>query len=681
MSLSPTSFVNWRPHSQLRGRLIAPRNPGQGFGIRLGNRMALDASVPRGYRFGVFEVECPAAAVTKDGSQVRLRGKPFDILLYLLERPGDLVTRDELRRHLWSADTFVDFDHGLNAAMNRLRDALGDTADNPRFIQTIPRRGYRFIAPVQRLTGPPPVESPAVLAVPASAPAADSQAGPGPGVPSPPRSRRWLMPAAAASLAVATASALLLSGTISGWHSRSTPGRRMIAVLPFENLSGSPDQAYFSDGFTDELIGQLGGLNPDALGVIARTTVARYRDGRQSVDEIGRALNVQYVLEGSVRRAGDRVRITAQLIDVMSQTQLWAESYDHDVRDVLLTQRDVAMRVADSLTMSVLRVTPVQHMPSAEAYDATLRGKALRNTATEASLARARAYFEQAVALDPTYAPAHAGLADVYVVLAGPGWEFDRARILVPRALESARRAIELDPKLPDGYAVRGMCRLWQGDVQGAEDDVRHAISLNASDALAHRYLSTVLVVTGRAEEAVASARRALQLDPLSPASGTTVAYRLYYAGHFAEALREFDRALEGSPDYASAWIGKAQTYRALGQPEPARQAVREAGPRAGGRTYIKAYTAYSLALDGDHAGARAIQDELRAVAKTRYVSPFEFALMAAGLGEADEVARYLDELRADGSGWDVFVPIERELAPYRQAAITRRAAGSRESR
>jgi TolB-like protein/DNA-binding winged helix-turn-helix (wHTH) protein/tetratricopeptide (TPR) repeat protein len=631
--------------------------------------MAQDGCAPRGYRFGVFEVECPAAALTRDGAQVRLRGKPFDILLYLLERPGDLVTRDELRHHLWTADTFVDFDHGLNAAMNRLRDALGDTADNPRFIQTIPRRGYRFIAPVQRLMPPPPTASPlsAPTAVPVLAPAPPVAVEPPPVV-APSRSYSWRWLAAAAAVVVAAAAGLALTGTISGWRGAARPGRAMIAVLPFENLSGSPDQSYFSDGFTDELIGQLGGLNPDALGVIARTTVARYRDGRQSVDEIGRALNVQYVLEGSIRRAGDHVRITAQLIDVMSQTQLWAESYDHDVRDVLLTQRDVAMRVADSLTMSVLRVVPVQHMPSAAAYDATLRGRALRNTATEASLARAREYFEQAVMLDPTYAPAHAGLADVYVVLAGPGWEFDRPRALVARALESARRAIELDPKLPDGYAVRGMSRLWQGDVAGAEADIRHAIALNPSDALAHRYLSTVLVATGRAEDAVASARRALQLDPLSPASGTTVGYRLYYAGQFDAALREFDRALEGAPDYASAWIGKAQTYRALGQADRARHAVAEAGPRAGGRTYVKAYAAYSMAVDGDVAGARALLEELQAVATTRYVSPFEFALIAAGLGDGDAVARYLEAVKEDGSGWAVFVPIERELAPYVRA-------------
>jgi TolB-like protein/DNA-binding winged helix-turn-helix (wHTH) protein/Tfp pilus assembly protein PilF len=644
--------------------------------------MAQDGCAPRGYRFGVFEVECPAAALTKDGATVRLRGKPFDILLYLLQRPGDLVTRDELRHHLWSADTFVDFDHGLNAAMNRLRDALGDTADNPRFIQTIPRRGYRFIAPVQRLMPPAPIDAPLAASTPVPA------IPPIPAVPHS-RSATWTWLAAAATVVVALAAGLALTGTLSGWRGPSRPGRAMIAVLPFENLSGSPDQTYFSDGFTDELIGQLGGLNPEALGVIARTTVARYRDGRQSVDEIGRALNVQYVLEGSIRRAGDHVRITAQLIDVRSQTQLWAESYDHDVRDVLLTQRDVAMRVADSLTMSVLRVMPVQHMPSADAYDATLRGRALRQQATEASLARAREYFERAIGLDPAYAPAHAGLADVYHVLGGPGWEFERPREVLMRAMSEASRAIELDPRLPDGYAVRGMCRMWlEGDVKGAEDDLRRAIQLNASYALAHQYLSTVLVVTGRADESIAAARRAAELDPMSPSSGTTLAYRLYYAGRFDEAIVEFDRAIEGNPGFASAWLGKAQAFRAQGHAGDARAALLEAERRAGGRTYMRAYHGYALGADGDRAGAVAVLQELEALAQTRYVSPFHFALVAAGIGDAEAVGRALGALKADGSGWAVFVPIERELAPYvRATAATPRAttasaaSGSRGSR
>ena len=657
--------------------------------------MELHREASRGYRFGVFEVECAAASLRRDGTVVRLRGKPFDILQFLLERPGDLVTRDELRHHLWPADTFVDFDHGLNAAMNRLRDALGDSADNPRFIQTLPRRGYRFIAPVERLPLAPPSALPVPEPEPVALPPGTDTPAPAP-APVPGRrfeGSRWVLATAGVAVLVTAIAATFWLTTPPSWRGVAR-ARPMLAVLPFENLSGSPDQAYFSDGFTDELIGQLGALNPEALGVIARTTVSRYRDGRQSVAEIGRVLDVEYVLEGSIRRAGDQVRITAQLIDVKSQTQLWAASYDHDVRDVLMAQRDVAMKVADSLTMSVLRVAAVRPMPSPAAYDATLRGKALRQQATEASLARAQEYFAEAIALDPAYAVAHAGLADVLLVLGSPGWEFDRPRDLLAKALESARRAIELDPRLPDGYAVRGMARLWlDGDVRGAEDDLRQAIALNASAALAHQYLSTVLSVTGRNDRAVESARRGLQLDPLAPSSGTTVAYRLYYAGRFQEALREFDRALEGTPDYTSAWIGKAQAFRALGLARESRTALTEAERRASGRTYVRAYRAYSLGVDGELTEARAIQAELAALAETRYVSPFNFALVAAGLGDGAEVRRQIARLAADGSGWAVFVPIERELAPFRgrTSALTpgsdppahrlASGAGSRESR
>ena len=414
-------------------------------------------TAPKGYRFGVFEVECAAASLRREGTLVRLRGKPFDILLYLLARPGDLVSRDELRQHLWGADTFVDFDHGLNAAMNRLRDALGDKAENPRFIQTLPRRGYRFIAPVESIGFP---SRPEVAVEGGAVPSAVSLVNERAPAPAPIVRPGWR---GRASMAAAAALVVLLAAVAASMFPlRAVPrARPMLAVLPFQNLSGSKDQDYFSDGFTDELIAQLGALNPNALGVIARTTVDCYRDGRQSIQEIGKALDVEYVLEGSVRRNDSHVRITATLVDVRTQTQLWAESYDHDVRDVLLTQRDVAMNVASSLTMSVLRAATVRQMPSAEAYDATLRGVALRQQGTEASLVRAREYFEHAIQLDPTYAPAQAGLADVYLVLASPGWEFDRPRDLLPKALAAAGRAIELDPRLPDGYAVRGLARLW----------------------------------------------------------------------------------------------------------------------------------------------------------------------------------------------------------------------------
>lgn len=622
---------------------------------------------PRGYRFGIFEVECAAASLRRDGTPVRLRGKPFDVLVYLLERPGELVTRDALRQQLWGVDTFVDFEHGLNAAVNRLRTALGDTAENPRFIQTVPRKGYRFVAPVEVLyAAAPPAR--ASRAEPLTSASGDP---PAPTVARAPAAR-WTR----ASVAAVVVTAALLAGGAVWWTRAVGAGgsgadtKAMLAVLPFRNLSGAAEQDYFSDGFTEELIAQLGGLNPSALGVIARSTVARYRDGYQNVQDVGRALGVRYVLEGSVRRAGDRVRITAQLVDAMSQTQLWAESYDHDVRDVLLAQRDVAMRVADALAMSVLHTEAAPRMPSPEAYDASLRGRALRLQGTETSLRRAAEYFERAIELDPSYAPAHAGLADVFHLLGGPGWEMDRPRELLLKAQASARRSIELDPRLPHGYAVRGLTRLWlDGDVVGAEADIRRAISINGSFALAHQYLSTVLVVSGRRDEAILSARRALQLDPLAPSSGTTYAYRLYYGDRLQEALVEFDRALEGAPDYVSAWLGKAQTLRALGRVRESRQALDDAARRASGRTYVRAYLAYSLGSDGDRGGARAILEELTAQSKTSYVSPFHLALASAGVGDAAAVRRHIARLTDDGSGWAVFVPLERELRGFLDGA------------
>lgn len=604
----------------------------------------------KGYRFGVFEVDLSSADVRREGRQIRVRGKPFDILVLLLERPGELVSRDQLRQRLWTSDTFVDFDHGLNAAVNRLREALGDSAENPRFIQTIPRRGYRFIAPVERVL-PAPVPD----AAPLQAPAPEGAAA---------RSRidrrAWI----GAGLAVVAAG--LMAWTFRPGGVESPPAvRQMIAVLPFENLSGDPEQEYFSQGITEELIAQLGALNPQALGVIARTTAARYRGGF-SVGDIGRSLGVQYVLEGSVRRSGPHVRITAQLIEVRRQTQLWSETYDHEVGDVLLTQRDVAMRVAEALAMSVLGTRPVPRMPSPEAYEAYLRGRYLRQQATQESLDRAREYFTQAIAMDAGYAAAQAGLADVYHVLGGPGWEFGPARELLPLALQAAGRAIELDPQLADGYAVRGMARLWlEWNPAEAERDLRRAIALNDSFAQAHQYLSTVLTVQGRAEEAIAAARRAALLDPLSPVSGTTLAYRLYYARRYEEALKEFARVTELAPEFASARLGEAQAYRELGRAAESYAASRRAASVAGGRTYLQAHLAYAEARRGRLDEARRILRELQDLAGTRYVAPYDLALVAAGLGDRAAVRTHLERAFADRSGWMLFVPLEREFAPF----------------
>jgi TolB-like protein/DNA-binding winged helix-turn-helix (wHTH) protein/Tfp pilus assembly protein PilF len=624
---------------------------------------------PAGYRFGTFEVEVSSALLRREGLEVRLRGRPFDILLLMLEAPGEVVTRDQLKQRLWAEDTFVDFDHGLNAAMNRLRSALGDSADSPRYIQTLPRRGYRFLAPVHRLERPvlepaplgpasvpptPPPEPPRVdtVAVPASRSPAGSPVA------------RWRWAAMLAAVAVLGAAGVF---TVRGWpDSRAASGRPMLAVLPFANVSDDPDQDYLSAGFTDELIAQLGALNPERLGVIARTTVISYRGSGRSVADIGRELGIAYALEGSVRRSGSRIRIAAQLIDVTTQTQLWAETYDREIGDVLLTERDVAMRVAESLAMSVLRTTVVPRLPSAAAYEAVLRGRYLRLQATEASLDRARAYFEQAIALDPNLAPAYAGLADVYHVLGAPGWEFDRPSVLLARARDAAERAIVLDASLPDGYAVRGMIRLWlQWDPEAARQDLAKALALNANFAQAHQYLSTVATVQRRFDEAVEEARRSAALDPLSAVAGTTLGYRLYYAGRFEDAAREFTRALELSPEFASAWLGLAQSRRELGQSAAALEAITKAEQYAGGRDYIDAHLGYMEARSGNEAHARERLEALRTRAGTRYVSPYHLALLAAGLGDGNLVKAEIAKAVADRSGWLMFVPLERELLPY----------------
>jgi TolB-like protein/DNA-binding winged helix-turn-helix (wHTH) protein/tetratricopeptide (TPR) repeat protein len=618
--------------------------------------MATATPAARGYRFGVFEVDLSSVALRRDGVPVRLRGKPFDILIALIERKGELVTREELRQRLWAADTFVDFDHGMNAAINRVRDALGDTADNPRFIQTIPRRGYRFIAPVEPIIPAPvtvaPVAEPPVLA---SAPSAEPRVA-----------NRGRLVWVAFWLLFVAAGAWIWSVASGGNRPPASPARKMIAVLTFENLSGDPEQDYFSQGITEELIGQLGALNPDALGVIARTTSAKYRSGEHTISDIGTALDVQYVLVGSVRRSGDRVRITAQLIEVQHQTQLWSDSYDHEVGDVLLTQRDVAMQVAQALTMSVLGAPTVPRMPSPAAYEAYLRGRFLRQQATQGSLKRAQEYFEEAIARDPSYAAAYAGVADVYHVLGGPGWEFGPARELLPRALEAAQRAIDLDPRAPDGYAVRGMSRLWlDWNPRAAEEDLRRAVALNPSFAQAHQYLSTVLTVQRRFDEAIAAGSRAAHLDPLSPISSTTLGYRYYYAHRYEEALREFARALELAPDFASAHIGQAQVYRAMGRHADALAAIERAVPFAGGRSYVLAHLSYAQAQAGRPADAQRTRATLEDEGRRTYVSPFHLALAAAGTGDRPGVVDHLRHAFEDRSGWMMFVPIEAEFAPY----------------
>jgi TolB-like protein/DNA-binding winged helix-turn-helix (wHTH) protein len=367
-------------------------------------------------RFGVFELDLRAGELRKRGLQVRLQAQPFCVLAMLLEHAGEVVTREDLQKKLWPADTFVDFDHGLNKAINKIREALGDSAESPRFVETLTRRGYRFLAEV-KVADADPVRSPGIAAQPhpKTGPRDPSD------LPGKLATPRHLLPPLAWKISVAAL--LLLMASFAAWklHSRNRPSPviRSLAVLPLENLSSDASQDYFADGMTDELISDLGQIS--ALRVISRTSVMAYKHARKPLPQIARELNVDAVVEGTVLRSGDRVRITAQLIDASADKHLWSQSYEGELRDTLALQSMVARAIADQIQITV---NPQEQaalknvkVVNPEAYESYLKGRYFWNKRTAGGLKVALAYFNQAIDEDPNYAQAYSGLADTYALL------------------------------------------------------------------------------------------------------------------------------------------------------------------------------------------------------------------------------------------------------------------------
>jgi TolB-like protein/DNA-binding winged helix-turn-helix (wHTH) protein/Tfp pilus assembly protein PilF len=623
------------------------------------------------YRFGLFEVDSRTGELRKQGRQLKLRGRPFDILVLLLARGGDVITREELRQQLWQADTFVDFDHGLNSAINRLREALGDSAENPRFIETLPKRGYRFIAPIEvplasasSVTAPP---RPSTLPqLPPSLPLPEVSPSAAQPLSSPSRAVLLL---AFGALAVALVVAALYLRV--GRPPAATSSRMTLAVLPFQNLSTDAEQEFFSDGFTEEMIAELGALDPNHLGVIARTTTMLYKGAKKDVGQIKRDLGVDYVLEGSIRRAGERMRITAQLVQTTDMTHLWAESYDRDVSDVLAIQKEVAMKIAHSLTLALKRPRTGGAQTTAAsfpAYELCLRGRFFREQATEEGARKAIEYFQRAIAIDPSYAPAHSGLADCYRLLGAPGWEVEQPADLLRKAKAGAERALKLDPESSEAHAVLSMVKLdYDWDLPGSEREVLEAIRLNPSSVQAHQYYSSTLTTMGRMEDATREAHRAMELDPLSAIAGATLGIRYWYDGRINEAIAEFNKTLEANPEFGVAHWGLAQCYRQRGDTTRELAELRRAVTLSGNSAYMRAHLAYGLATSGDREHALAIQHELEAEGRERYGSPYHFALIAAGLGDQEAMMRALERAFTDRSGWMVFLPVEPEFSGVRQ--------------
>src|SRR4249920_157196 len=476
------------------------------------------------YRFGAFAVDAQTGELSNAGLRTPLRDQPLQLLLALLERPGELVTREELTRRLWPADTFVDFDRGLNKAINHLREALHDHADHPQFIETLPRKGYRFIAPVK----PDAVDVEA---------ASD-------GIP-PSHSKRsvWLVVAAGCIAAVGVAIAVDVGGVRRwiGGRSVTAPHIASLAVIPLETLSGDPEQEYFADGMTDALITDLAKIG--SLRITSRTSVMKYKATKRTIKDIGRELDVDAVVEGTVTRAGNRVRITAQLIQVSTDMHLWAETYERDLSEVLELQRAVATDIARRIDV-VVRPLDRPRIVQPEAYGLYLKGRYAFYQYTSQGWQRAIEHFTRAIERDPTFASAYSGLAETYVVAGAydaiPGDE------ALTRGKTAAAKALALDDGLASAHYALATAYTWfDWDWQSAEREFRRALALDPNDALGRNWHGGYLSLRRRHQEAIAEHERARDLDPLSLIVNANLARALYWARRYDEAVTQARRTLE----------------------------------------------------------------------------------------------------------------------------------------
>ena len=584
------------------------------------------ASVPV-VRFPPFELDRRAGEVRRSGLRVKLQEKPFQILEMLLDRPGEVVTREELRERLWPADTFVDFDASLNTAVNKVRTALGDRAEAPRFVETVGRRGYRFIGPVETApVAPTVVGTPWTEATTEPAAAATARRPP------------W------AAAAAAIAAAALVAGAFGWSRSHAAASIHSLAVLPLTNLTNDPDQEYFADGMTDALITDLASIR--ALRVISRQSVMRYKGSRKPLPEIARELDVDAVVEGSVARSGLRVRVIAQLVQARTDRHLWARQYERELGDLLSLEGEVARSIAREIRVAL---TPEERAElgrvrttSAEAYEAYLRGRYFWNGRTEEGLQKAVEYFTEATRKDPRFALAYAAIAESY----GPMGYLAYLRPAEARApmKAAATRALELDESLAEAHGALAAClAFYEWSWAAAEKESRRAIELNPSDSTDRLWYGLQLSLFGRFEEELEQKRRAFEADPLNLTVGVGVAVALRDLGREDEAIRQLHKTLELNPQFGMAHDHLAMAYLDQGR---CPDALAELGP--GGGAVGQSTLGYVYAVCGRPAEARRELADLERRAARRYVPASRFAEIHAGLGERDQAFAWLERAVAD---------------------------------
>jgi TolB-like protein/DNA-binding winged helix-turn-helix (wHTH) protein/Tfp pilus assembly protein PilF len=590
-------------------------------------------------RFGTFEVDLRAEELRKQGVRVKLQEQPFLVLKALLGRPGEIISREELRSQIWSADTFVDFDNSLNTAINKLRDALGDSAENPRFVETVPRRGYRFL---------PSVSS--------DVKGTGSKAGAPSYTPTLER-RRWVV--------IGGIGCILIVGLIGVGLSRFGSSRGpiyAIAVMPFGNTSGDPDAEYLSDGIAEGVIDKLSALSN--VKVISRTSTFRYKKREIEPRKVARELGVQALVTGSLTQRGDDLWVSAELVDAREDRHLWGEEYSRKLADVASVQQEIAGAITENLQLRLTGAEKKQlakvYKTSPEAYQLYLRGQYYSGKGTLEGLRKGVEYFEQAIEKDPRYAQAYAGLANCYGDLAGgmaylpPGENF-------PKAKTAATKALELDESLAAAHAALGWVEWgYDWDWSSAEREFKRAIELDPDSAVAHGRYASYLVTTGHAEEGIAESKRAQELDPLGQRTAEFLGYNYLGAERYDESIVQLQRAIELDP--SAAWL-HAELGWAFARKGMYAQAIAEhekIGPTAYAVSSENQVVASGLgwiyAMAGKRDRARQILTAFDRLSSQSYVDFYQVGAIYAGLGDKDMAFKSLGRAYSERSGSLVYI-------------------------
>jgi len=577
--------------------------------------------------FGAYRLDADEQVLLRDGQPVTLPPKDLETLLVLVENAGHIVEKEELLEKVWSG-VFVE-EGNLARHVFNLRQVLGDTQDGRPYIETIPRRGYRFISDVQ--------EDGEAIAPPSAAPPSEQ---PGTAVQSGQKRIQWVW-----ALAVF---ALVVTGYFASrriWPRKNpSPQKVMLAVLPFVNLSGDTHEDYFADGLTEEMTAQLGQFQPSRLGVIARTSTVRYKDTKESAAQIGKELGVGYLLEGSVRRGGERVRVTAQLIQVGEQTHLWAESYERPLTDVLNIQRELAEKITHSLSIQLLSAEKTSSASShinLESHDKYLLGLHEAGQGTRESENRAIQYFQEGIAKDPGDARLYAALAQTYN--ASLTYYSSPAEVM-PRAKEAALHALELDPNLAGAHVTLGnVLLLFDLDWAAAEKEYHRALDINPNSPEAQLGYATYLATLGHFDEALSRVQQAYLFDPLALESRNEALWIFYFSGHMPETIQQCQKTIEIQPAAGLPYAVLAMAYAQLGQREATVRAAENAMRFADSPSVISA-AASGLARVGESGLAKQFLGKALEMAKERYVCRFLVAATYTELGEKEKAFDSLEQ-------------------------------------